>query len=277
MSKEPAVIEHDETAMEEVKPGPIIHIPAQQQALSPLVQAVMDGKMQPDVLQQMLDIQTQYEKNEAEKAFHRALAEFKQHEIRLEKDKLVSFEMNNGGTKSYRHTTLGYALQIINPLLSQSGLSLTWETSQDMTSGGLITVTCVLSHAMGYSKSTSLSASPDASGNKNSIQAVGSTISYLQRYTAFALTGVASTDQDDDGAGSEPQSQDDPASSNETITDDQAKAVRASVKATGIKVQKFVEWLKTTIGVDSVAEIPAGRLPKVEAMIKEAAKNQQSA
>ena len=51
---------------------------------------------------------------------------------------------------------------------------------------GLVRVTCVMSHRDGYSEETSLQSGVDASGNKNSIQAIGSAITYLQRYTLKA-------------------------------------------------------------------------------------------
>jgi hypothetical protein len=54
---------------------------------------------------------------------------------------------------------------------------------------------------MGHSERTPLEASPDASGGKNGIQAVGSTVTYLQRYTLLSATGMAVQDQDDDGRG----------------------------------------------------------------------------
>jgi hypothetical protein len=42
----------------------------------------------------------------------------------------------------------------------------------------------------------------DQSGNKNAIQAIASTVTYLERHTAVAITGVAVSDEeDDDGAG----------------------------------------------------------------------------
>ena len=41
--------------------------------------------------------------------------------------------------------------------------------------------------------------SPDDSGGKNPIQSIGSTITYLERYTILALTGLATKEQDDDG------------------------------------------------------------------------------
>jgi len=215
-----------------------------------MVQAVMDGKMTPDVLQQMLDVQKDYEKNEAEKAFHRALAEFKTNEIRLEKDKLVSFDTQKGRTE-YRHTTLGAALSVINPILSQYGLSLSWETKQETQSGGEITVTCVLSHSMGASKETALSAAPDASGGKNSIQAIASTVSYLERYTAFALVGLASMDQDDDGNGAGQ-----PKPEVEYITAEQSTELHALINENGLDLKMFLKVLATK-GVDSLETIPA--------------------
>jgi hypothetical protein len=224
--------------------------PAQQQStLSPMVQAVMDGKMTPETLAQLLEVQKDFEKNEAEKAFYQALAAFKTHEVRLEKDKQVSFTTQKGKTE-YRHTTLGKALEVINPLLSQHGLSLAWETEQDMTGGGIITVTCVLSHSMGFSKTTSLSASPDASGGKNSIQAIASTVSYLERYTAFALVGLASMDQDDDGAGAGQQ----PAQT-EYITDEQVLEIEAKIKDNELNMPKFLAWLKRSMKADSIRTI----------------------
>src|SRR5437660_174203 len=66
--------------------------------------------------------------------------------------------------------------------------------------GGTIRVTCILTHVQGHSEQVSMSAQPDTSGSKNSIQAIGSTASYLQRYTLFAATGLAPKDADTDGA-----------------------------------------------------------------------------
>ena len=64
-------------------------------------------------------------------------------------------------------------------------------------------MTCVLSHRDGYSEETTLTAGADDSGKKNSIQAIGSTTTYLQRYTLKLALGLATQDRDDDGASSE--------------------------------------------------------------------------
>ena len=56
---------------------------------------------------------------------------------------------------------------------------------------------------MGHFETTSLTAAGDQSGGKNAIQALGSTISYLERYTILALTGLSTHEMDDDAKGVE--------------------------------------------------------------------------
>ena len=49
---------------------------------------------------------------------------------------------------------------------------------------------------------TKMTAPSDTSGQKNSIQAIASTVTYLQRYTLLAATGITTMDMpDDDGKG----------------------------------------------------------------------------
>jgi hypothetical protein len=102
---------------------------------------------------------------------------------------------------------------------------------------------------MGHSESTSLTAAPDTSGSKNSIQAVGSTITYLERYTLLALTGLAAQGQDDDGQAMEAP---------EYITPDQVetlKKLREEVKTSGPLFLKFMK-------VESVEQILVGDFKK---------------
>lgn len=177
----------------------VITVDEQQQAvqLTPMAmiaQAVAQGA---DVakLSALLDLQERYEKTEARKAFVSALTEFKNNPPEIFKTKNVSF---GGGKAAYKHATLSDVSSIIGAALSKVGISHRWETEQ--LEGGMIRVTAVLTHALGHSERTPLQASPDSSGSKNSIQAVGSTVSYLQRYTLLSATGMAVSDgTDDDG------------------------------------------------------------------------------
>jgi hypothetical protein len=146
-----------------------------------------------DKLQKLMDLQERWEASEARKAFVSAMSAFKANPPELFKNKHVKF-----GNTEYDHATLDNVSIAIGEGLSKHGLSHRWETSQV---DGKIKVTCVITHNLGHSEEVSLESTADTSGAKNSIQAIGSTVTYLQRYTLLAATGMAVQDQDDDGKG----------------------------------------------------------------------------
>ncbi len=168
-----------------------------QKTESPLTAAAAlvsaDGNMDVAKLKELLDVQERWEANQAKKAYVVAMSEFKAHPPEILKDKAVSYKQTH-----YKHSSLHNVTTKINAELSKHGLTASWVTSQD---NGSVKVTCKITHVMGHSEETSLSAPPDATGSKNAIQAIGSTVTYLQRYTLLALTGLATCDQDDDGGG----------------------------------------------------------------------------
>lgn len=155
-----------------------------------MIMAAVSGQADLDKVEKLLLLQERYEANEARKAYHKAMAEFKSNPPKIEKDKKVAF----GNTK-YNHASLYNVVEKITKELSKHGLSASWLTSQN----GHITVTCRITHVLGHSEETPLSADADKSGAKNDIQALGSTISYLERYTLLAALGLATVEQDNDG------------------------------------------------------------------------------
>jgi hypothetical protein len=151
-------------------------------------------------LKDLVALVRESEANAARMAFVEALAAFKAEALTIAKDKHVVYPNSKGGNTDYWHATIGNIISVVAPALSRHGLSHRWKTEQ--LEGGMIRVTCILTHVKGHSEETSLSSSRDESGGKNNIQAVGSTVSYLQRYTLLAITGLATRDQEDnDGRG----------------------------------------------------------------------------
>jgi len=167
-------------------------IPIQSTSPVEMISKAVAGGVTPDQLEKLLQIQLQYEANEARKAYHRAMADFKQNPPKIIKDK------KNTQYKSM-YTTLGNLINTVNPELSKNGLSASWDIEQN----GIIKVTCRMTHKMGHSESSSAQAPADTSGSKNVIQQIKSTITYLKSVTFEAVTGLASTDAnlDDDGNG----------------------------------------------------------------------------
>ena len=167
-----------------------------QKSESPLMMAAglvqKDGNMDVGKLKELLDVQERWEANEAKKAYVQAMSAFKASPLEILKDKKVNYK-----DVKYSHSSLHNVTTCINKALSEHGLTASWVTSQ---ANGSVKVTCKITHVMGHSEITCLSAPPDTTGSKNAIQAIGSTVTYLQRYTLLALTGLATYDQDDDGA-----------------------------------------------------------------------------
>lgn len=164
-------------------------------AAAALVQA--DGNMDVAKLKELLEVQERWDATQAKKAYIVAMASFKENPPEIIKDKTVDYK-----DVKYSHASLHNVTTSINTALSTHGLTASWVTSQD---NGSVKVTCKITHIMGHSEETCLSAPPDATGSKNAIQSIGSTVTYLQRYTLLALTGLATHDQDDDGKGADPK------------------------------------------------------------------------
>lgn len=158
-----------------------------------MIKAAVTGGADLDKLEKLLALQERWETNEARKAYHQAMANFKANAPKIDKDRKVSFNTSAGKT-SYNHASLYNVTEKISAELSKHGLSASWSTKQN----GVILVTCKITHCLGHSEETTLSAPSDTSGSKNAIQAIGSTITYLERYTLLALTGLATFEQDDD-------------------------------------------------------------------------------
>ena len=194
-----------------------------------------------DKVARAMDLQDRWEKNEARKAYHDAMSGFKANPPEIEKDRHVKFQTAKGTTE-YDHASLANVTHKINSAMSQHGLSAAWKVSQ---AEKMITVTCTITHRLGHAESTSLSALPDDSGSKNSIQAVGSTISYLCRYTLLMLCGLATHDQDDDGKKS--------GGATEYITTDQSIQINDLIKETKSNISLFLEYM----GAESVEKILA--------------------
>lgn len=167
-------------ALQRVEPQALVTMALQQQA-------------DPAVLEKLLALQQAWEANEARKAYTAAMADFKRDAPAvLAKDASVK-----AGASRYKHATLGNIIREITTVLSKHGLSVAWFTKE----GDPVAVGCRVTHVLGHHEETWLSAPPDKSGNKNPIQMIGSTVTYLQRYTLLALLGLATADQDDDGRG----------------------------------------------------------------------------
>ena len=195
-----------------------------------------------EVLTQLMALNERYEASQARKAFDEAMAAAKAEIPIISKSRTVDFTSSKGRTH-YRYEDLAEVARTVSPILSRYGLSYRFRTTS--LPNEPVTVTCIVSHRMGYSEENTLTAGRDDSGNKNSIQAVGSTLTYLQRMTLKAALGLAAS-EDDDGRSSE--SADPP----DLVNMEQRDALLALIEETGTSSDAFCRYYK----IEAVADLP---------------------
>lgn len=192
----------------------------------------------PETLEKLLALQERWEASQAKKAFDEAMATVKSKLPVIIKTKQVS----GGGGYGFKHETLTGIAKQIDPILAEYGLSYRFRTSSDATT---VTVVCVMSHRLGHSEETSLTGPHDKSGGKNSIQAVGSAVTYLERYSLKAALGMAAADDDDAAL----------VDAGEKVSQEQIAELIQLADEVGADKAKFCKYLK----IESFSDLPASR------------------
>jgi hypothetical protein len=216
--------------------------PAEPVAMTPMAmldKAIASGAGV-DVLERLMSLQERWQAGEARRAFDEAMAAAKSEIPVIAKNREVDFTSGKGRT-NYRHEDLAEIARTVDPILSKFGLSYRYKVSSAPNEP--VTVTCIVSHRSGHSEETTLTAGRDESGSKNSIQSIGSTVTYLQRYTLKAALGLAASTDDDGGASETP----------DFINQDQLSQLIELAEEVGANKEAFCKYLR----VGSIAEIPA--------------------
>jgi hypothetical protein len=148
-----------------------------------------------DTLEKLMLLQERHEKNEARKQFYTAMQMFQGLKPELKRSSNVNFNTQKG-TTNYNFCALPDIEKALKGPLSECGLSYRFSNYSE---GDMIGIRCIVSHVAGHSESTEMKAPVDNSGNKNAIQGIGSTSTYLMRYTLIAAFGLTTADEDNDG------------------------------------------------------------------------------
>lgn len=170
-----------------VEDNPGSNLPVMAQPHMRLIELAIEKGTDITQIEKLMDLQERYEANQARKDFFVALSAF-QSDLPVIEKKGVTY---NGGP----YARIEDISQAIKPSLVKYGLSYRFEQDQ---SDKLITVTCIVSNKSGHQERTSMTAPADASGNKNFIQAIASTVTYLRRYTLTGALGIIVGGEDDD-------------------------------------------------------------------------------
>ena len=191
----------------------------------------------PETLERLLSLQERWERNAAAKIYDEAMAAAAAELPAIIKDRTVS---HGAGKTQYRYESLAAIEKAVRPVLSKHGLHYRWRTGRD---GDTITVTCIVS-GHGHHEENTLAGPPEISGAKNPVQAIGSAITYLQRYTLKAALGIAASEDDDATA-----------LNSEYISAEQIAELDAEIKRLGRTQEGFCEWQK----IEHIKQLPVAR------------------
>jgi hypothetical protein len=157
-----------------------------------LLRIAVEQNFDIEKLERLMQLQREWDADQSRKAFFAALSKFQSEIPPITK----SDRIDAGRAGKRKFATLGTINEAIRPYLYANGLSFRFSQTQSPQG---ITVACIVSHCDGHSEVTSLTAGADMSQGKNPIQSIGSTITYLERYTLVGALGLTTVDEDDDG------------------------------------------------------------------------------
>ncbi|HXJ59402.1 MAG TPA: ERF family protein [Verrucomicrobiae bacterium] len=201
-----------------------------------------------DMIEKLMNLQERWEASQARKAFDEAVA--------AAKKEIPPIQRSAKGHNEKRYADFAAIAKVVDPIIGAHGLSYRFRTAQS----DRISVTCILSHKAGHSEETTLVGPADTTGNKNAIQAIGSTLTYLQRYSLVQMLGLAAAADDDGKAAGEAGA----------ISLEQVEELVALADEVGADKEAFCRYFQ----VDGIANISTKDFPRAIAALnkKRAAK-----
>lgn len=212
-------------------------------ALTPMdivERALASGEI--DMFAKAMDLYERWEKNQARKLFDEAVA--------AAKAEIPPITRSATGHNSKRYADFAAIAKVVDPIISKHGLGYRFNTVQDER----INVTCVLFHKAGHCEQTTLSGPADTTGNKNAIQAIGSTLTYLQRYSLVQMLGLAASDDDDAAA----------ANGGGFINEEQAQELSVMMTEAKADTARFLKYL----GIEQLGHLPTKRFTEAVNALK---------
>jgi hypothetical protein len=160
--------------------------------------AALNPAIDMDKFERLIAMQERIEARSARIAYAEAFADMQSELPIVDRNGIISHGSGKMISKYARWEDINEA---IKPVLAKHGFALDFASTQDDRS---VSITAILTHRNGHSKESMLRLPLDTSGAKNTVQSIGSTVTYGKRYSAglvLNLTSRDAQDRDDDGNG----------------------------------------------------------------------------
>jgi hypothetical protein len=226
--------EHSERPVERRLPAAPSDSPSTILAL--IERMVLDPRADAEKLERMIAMYERLNAKEAELAYNAAKGRIlkKLAGIQIVKTRSALCEVekgkpHKGAYEAFKYAPLEEIDKHLRPLLAEEEMDLSY--SDQPQAGGGILIRGRLKHLpSGHYEDSFMPAPPDTTGAKSSVQAVGSTNSFLRRYVACNIFNIVVVGDDDDGAGG-------------TIDEAQSKTILDLIKKAKAG-PKFLKYMK---------------------------------
>lgn len=155
--------------------------------LQVIQRAAADPSCDIEKMERLMQMHERFQERQAEQLYAEAMAAMQQ--------ELPSIGERGDANGRYTYALWEDINETLKPILAKHGFSISFRMPRCEKG---IEVEGVLTHRGGHSERTTIVLPADASGNKNPVQAVASSVSYGKRYTAGALLNFTTHGEDDD-------------------------------------------------------------------------------
>ncbi len=196
--------------------------------LAVIERVVLDPNADMDKLEKMLDMQERVMARDAKIAYNSSMAMLQSQLPEISKEGEIAV---NGNVRS-KYARYEDIMKAIKPLLSTHGISISFRANF---SENMLDITGVISHQEGHSEETTMRLPFDSSGSKNTVQAIGSSVSYGKRYVLCMLLNISTGGEDDDGNTS--------AKPGAGISDDTVSKIQQGMEVTGKSLEDCLAFI----------------------------------
>lgn len=211
--------------------------------IAELVRLAETGKLDVGNLERLIALQERAMERNARDAFNAALSAFQEECPQINKVARAEFANRTGTRTDYNYAPLEEVARVIRPILKRHGLSYTWD--MEVQQAGFLKATCHVRHVEGHSESASFAVPTETNAAMSPQQKYGAAATYAQRRSLTQALGITSSEEDLDGAVSNP----------DPITPEQEGELNALIREVGADRERFLKYM----GVESVADIPSGK------------------
>lgn len=193
--------------------------------LNILQNLAVNESVDPAKMHSILDLMERQQNKVAAQAYENALADLQDEMPRIKKDGRIEHKDRLIST----YATYEAIDDVIRPLLKKYGFTLRFSSKQ---LNDKVLVSGTLAHRGGHKETIDTPLSIDQSGAKNSVQGVGSTISYGKRYIVSMFFNIITEGEDDDGN----------KAAFIAMTDEQARTVKTLIQESKTDTSSFLKW-----------------------------------